>query len=191
MEQNNCKICNEIIDDPEDGTKDGYYHRVCYYRKYHKYKKDKSKPWEPPTYHMQVLLKPGEWFNKKQEQDTAVLLRAIRWKKYKGTWYDNKIRDKDGNWLKTLTKKHVQRRKIHSKAKQWIDSNYIPTIKYNVYKGCNDFSGDIIKEIQEQYFIKNKTIKSLSIEYNMDRKYVQYIITKTKTKVKELSNNET
>ena len=191
MEQKDCKICGKLIYDPEDGTKDGYYHRVCYYRKYHKYKTDQSKPWEPPTYHKQVLLKPGEWFSKQQEQDTSRLLRAIGWKKtHKGVWYDDKIRDREGNWLKNTKPKFVfGQRKVWSKEKRWIRENgNIPWIHYGQNKRI--LTDEQVKQVQEDYYLNNLTIANIANRLKVNKGHIAYIVAKTNQRVKMMIKNE-
>jgi hypothetical protein len=189
-----CNICGKIGDE-DTMTPNGYYHRKCYYQKYHKGKKQDRKKRERddlPSYYGKVYPNPGEWDSKQQEEDVAWILKTIGWKKSKeGHWYDGKIRGRSGEWLKYIpTSRFLVKNYEQSKYTKFIKENdmKLPTVRYKSKRPY--FTDEEIDYIQDQYFNHQVTSTHLADKFNCDLKEVRYITTRTYTLIKELYSDE-
>lgn len=135
---------------------------------------------------------PGEWFNEDQEKYVSDILYAIGWKhnKEKNIWYDNKIKDRDGNWLVDLVPDgpKVFRREYknsNTKYRRIVgeDPNKLPTIKYNT-RSKKVFTPEQIRDIQIEYFINNRSTGHLADEYGVSTKSVMWVVLTTYKKFK-------
>jgi hypothetical protein len=189
-----CNICKKE-NTSEFMTKDKCYCRSCYKTKYVLPRKFKTKVEdELPEYRGQILRYPGQWFNKEQEQDVSFILTTIGWKynKEKNVWYDNKIKDMNGEWLVAFKKYKKTRWGGRGKYYDLIQS--IGRIPYVTYQSKEAFfSDDQIKEIQHRFFIDGESAGYLTKDYNCDPIQVQWVVAMTYKKLREIkkSNDKT
>lgn len=187
-----CGICNQNVDD-DDMLSNGYYCKNCYKKKYHSGpKKPKRNDWEPPTYNNQVPNKPGEFYNEEQRKYTYDILRAIGWtKSHKGHWYDNKIVDKDGNWLVKFIPTPKRQKGKPSRFTQYILNELngkIPYVTYTVKEPY--FTDEQIKDIQRKFFIDRYSSTYLYEYYDCDELEILWIIQMTYKRIRELMRYE-
>ena len=139
-----------------------------------------------------VKEKPGDWFNEDQKKYVSDILYSIGWKhnKEKNIWYDNKIKDQDGNWLVDLIPDgpKVFRREYknsNTKYRRIVgdDPNKIPTISYTI-KSKEVFTPEQIRDIQIKYFINNRSTGHLSDEYGVPTKNIMWVVLTTYKKFK-------
>jgi len=192
--ENTCNICGKI-GDKDSMTPNGYYHRKCYYQKYHKGQKQERKRRERddlPSYYGKVHPNPGQWDSKEQEEDVAWILRTIGWKKSnEGVWYDNKIRGKSGEWLKFIPHTRlVSKEYEQSKYTKYLQSNglKLPKVRYKSREPY--FTNEEIDYIQDQYFNHKITSTYLAEKFNCDLKEVKYITARTYFMIKQMCKDE-
>ena len=185
-----CKICGKEKDD--DLTKDGYYHKECYRKKYHTgITRSRKNEWEPPTYYNQILEKPGKFVDAEQKKYVHDILKSIGWKQSpKGHWYDNKIRDIDGKWLKELKNIPMKTKSVPSKYMIWLEERElgIPRVRYELKDRY--FTDEQVDQIQKEYFFKHYTVPYLSFRYQCDEKEIKYIIHRTYKLIQNLQESE-
>lgn len=188
-----CRICEESVDD-QYMIKSGYYCKTCYKKKYHSGpKKVRKNEWEPPTYNNQMPDKPGEFYNDQQRKYVYDILRAIGWtKSHKGYWYDNKLRDKDGNWLIEFEQPSPMKSKNYKPSKYfvWLKKYNKPIPKVRYHSREPYFTDEIIDIIQEQYFVDNLTIEYLAYKYECDKREIAWIVHRTYKVIKHMMANE-
>ena len=140
------------------------------------------------------MNEPGEFYNEEQRKYVHDILRAIGWKKsHKGHWYDEKIRDKEGNWLvKFETMSKYQSGSVSKYTKYIMNqlNGQIPTIDYKVKEPY--FTQEQIKDIQKKFFLKRYSAPYLEKLYQCDGIEVLWVIQMTYKRVKEhMKRNET
>ena len=149
-----------------------------------------SKYWgdEVPQYSPhQVKPKPGVFIDDEQKKHVHDLLYAIGWKlnEKKNIWYDDKIKDKDGNWLvDTSADYHSKRQETKWRRLIGGDETKIPRVK--PYNRVLDIDEDTIRHIQILYFIKNHTSNELVEKYGYSN--VDWVIKTTMKKIRILYN---
>lgn len=183
-----CKMCGVDINDDNSTKIPGLFRcRECYNQytqtRYRKIGREKQY-WggDLRIYSSsQVKNKPGEWCDDKQKKEVTDILNAIGWKynEKNGIWFDDKIRDKEGKWLKELNGIS----KIYtSKYRTFIKENNIkiPKIDYTVEtNNSNVFTPEEIQRIQKLYFLENYPKKSLVEIFNADVKHIEWVIMTT------------
>lgn len=187
-----CRICNKTFE-PQEMTKDGYYCRRCYLNKYHTGRSKKRKnEYEPPTYNNQLPNEPGVFYNDEQRDYTHDILRVIGWKHSpKGHWYDDKIRNVNGDWLVDIRSPHTKFRvKSVSKYTKWLSDNgmEIPKITYSSKDAY--FTDEELRKVQDLYFGKRVSSVYVSEIMKCDEKEVKYVIHRTYKLIKALMQYE-
>jgi hypothetical protein len=177
-----CNICKQE-NTSEHMTSNGYYCKSCYHNKYVLPRKSKPKisELEPKSYRGEILRNPGEWYSKEQEQDVALILTTIGWKynKKNKQWYDDKIRDKDGNWLIDVQKR-TKIRGYTGPGKYYNLIKEIGRIPFITYHAKEPFFNDNdIKDIQHKFFIEGLSAGYLTREYDCDPNEIQWVVSMT------------
>jgi hypothetical protein len=187
-----CKICNKE-NDLDNMTSNGYYCKVCYYSKYHKKRNyRKTQIGDIPHWIGKVKLNAGEFYDKEQEMIVTQFLRLLGWKRSKnGNFYDDKIRDRDGNWLVDI-ESYPMRSKTYmpSKYYKWIQKNnkQLPKVRYTSREPY--FTDEELDAIQKEYFDNFVTSTYLAAKYQCDPKEIKYIIFRTYKLIQHMMTDE-
>lgn len=152
-----------------------------------------STEYKMPHWIGKVANNPGEFCDKEQEEYLTDFLHVLGWKKSSsGNWYDNKIRDKEGNWLKKVRPYP----RITKKATNSIYFNFVrnsdqplPKVRYTSREPY--FTNDELDAIQYDYFYSDKTSSYLAYKYDCPEKEINFVIHRTYKLIKTLLGSET
>ncbi len=183
-----CKSCGWEIDE-ENEKWQGLLCYDCYktyQSKAQKDVRDERKYWnnEIPLYgSTSVRTKPGEWYDDKQKEYVHDILKSIGWKynEEKNVWYDEKIRNKEGEWIVDVTTKYTARTH-HGGTKEYLQRHpeELPRFKILKHKHLSD---KLVRDIQVDYFINNYTQNKCIMKHQISEKDMQYILRRTYDKL--------
>jgi len=189
-----CKECGCEIE--KEITRGAYSLKMCRecYRAYMGKKSretiSEKKYWgeEVPLYAPgQVKVMPGVWDSEEQKELVHNILRTIGWKhnQEKDIWFDNKIRNRDGEWLVDInSRKNLQYKNYkgyESKVRKYVkgNPNKIPKVSYGYNHPEKMFSEDIIRDIQVLFFIEGISTRELVDIYQCTKKNINWVILST------------
>jgi hypothetical protein len=115
--------------------------------------------------------KPGEFNDEEQKRQVFEFLQLIGWKHNpnKNIWYNNKHRDKDGNWLITFNNKKVKvvkpKPKPKDKSVRFIPFDELPKIKFEYAVKHQMIPQDVIDDVVYRYYNKLETTTQVCEAY--------------------------
>lgn len=123
-----------------------------------------------------VPFQPNQYTDEAQKKQTFDTLKAIGWKfnKENGIWYDDKIKDKNGNWLIKF-KVRIDPSKRNSQLRELIkpDDLLVLPDAMKLKPGSNEF------EAIYEYFINRLKPKEIERKYGVTKFRMDYLATKS------------
>lgn len=185
MEETYCKDCGIQLNDENRTSKDILKQCRDCYRIYtnqkareHRYEKQYWGDQVPLYSNHKVKKYPGEWADEEQKQYVYYILKTIGWKhnKQKDIWYDNKIKNKDGEWLVDVKRRPFRR--YDSKVRNYVGKDYdkLPRVAYGKTNPEKIFDQDTLRDIQILFFIKGISTRELVEMYQCTKKNIDWII---------------
>lgn len=101
--------------------------------------------------------KPNTWKDENQRIETWSVLECMGWKfnEEKGIWYDNKIKDKDGNWLVNVRGRRAYKKRAYSekraeynRKKRYLPIELVPVLNLR----DESISEEIQRKVMVAYF---------------------------------------
>jgi len=195
-----CKMCGVILNE-ENSTKIPSLHRCrdCYNKSNASrwsaaYRERKYWGGDVRSYgRNQIKKNPNEYCDDTQRQEVFDILTAIGWKfnKKNGIWYDNKIKNKDGEWLVDIEPVGTGcKTKLRKKVQD--DGIPIPKVYYTVRRPEGEehpLTRQEIRLCQELYFLQNYTTKELVDIFGVSLKEIKWVILTTRKKMDKLYND--
>ena len=185
-----CRTCQEYLEvNPEN-----YYYKVADNGKYRfnspdckacyceKEKEERRQLKEDEDYEGADAIKPkpGQWSCKVQKEQTFQFLTLMGWKynEKKNIWYDDKKKDKDGNFIGIWAKEKL-RRKVKTKGGDYpLVKLTKETFKPYVFKEkVNGLPRDtrkdeMIQNIIKDYFLNQIPLEQIRKKYNVTTTYI-------------------
>jgi hypothetical protein len=138
----------------------------------------------------QIKNNPNEYYNETQRKEVEFILKTIGWKfnEKNGIWFDDKIKNKDGEWLINFRssgkgKTSKLRRKVQNNGGE------IPFIKYTVKSTDSEedsLTPEEIRLCQQLYFAQNYTTAELVDIFGVPEKEIRWVILTTRKRIEML-----
>jgi hypothetical protein len=113
--------------------------------------------------------KPGEFNDEEQKRQVFEFLQLIGWKhnKIKNIWYNNKHRDKEGNWLIKFNNKKIKvvKPKPKDKSARFIPFDELPKIELEYAVKHQMIPQDVIDDVVYRYYNKLETTTQVCEAY--------------------------
>jgi len=122
-----------------------------------------------------VPFQPNQYTDDAQKKQTFDTLKALGWKfnKEKGIWYDDKIKDKNGNWLIKF-RVFINRNKKNAQLRELIKPEDLLVLPdaMKLKPDTNEF------EAIYEYFINKLKPKDIELKYGVTKFRMDYLVTK-------------
>lgn len=183
------KVCSRCKKDKEvsnfywDKAKQKYYYhcRACEAEKKRILNKKKFKGGFGNS--ESVPIYPNQYIDEEQRLELFEFMQSMGWKFNKNTanWYNNKLRDKDGNWLVEIKSKIKRKVPVAIKdincKRRYLDVDQLPIVEI---KDKTTFKQEDVDNIVYLYYHKCVSITDIDKLYpNVETAKVAYIITRS------------
>lgn len=141
----------------------------------------------------QVRKNPGEYCDNQQEQYITNILVAMGWSKSdNGIWWKEGIKDKEGKFtcFTSLPKSILGKSKTKFRDYFKKNPNEIPVLKRSSKNLKDPHDKQRVRDVQLQFFLKNKTRYQVAEMFDVELKYVTNILEMTYKSFNRLKKDE-